>query len=259
MSFLNHAVIQFSPGVYETKLSPKMGTMVSHIHGVKKLSLSKAFVPYFSLRRPCCKFNNLRFLKLEVGLHEDYMEGLVHILKLTPNLEVLCLLLTPCNYGGPTKPGAWKFKEEDVPCLSNRLQIIEISDFHDEPYPFELVKFFLQNGKSLEKLRILQKKQSLMNPMIVYVMHTIPLASETVSVDVVTVSDTGKARLLQYVYEECEASAGNRTKYLRLKPARRSPRIAALKARGSSSRGSEGWIQELVYMSYMSVYSEMQA
>lgn len=44
MPFLNHAEIQIPHGVYETKLNPRMGTMISHIHGVKELSLSKVFV-----------------------------------------------------------------------------------------------------------------------------------------------------------------------------------------------------------------------
>lgn len=111
-----------------------------------------------------------------------------------------------------------------MPCLLNRLRTVDISDFHDASYPLELVKFFLQNGKCLEKMKIMQKKQSLMNPMILYVLQSIPLASEAVSVDVFTVSDTGRTQLNQFVYEKCGASPRNRTKFLRVKPIRRSTR-----------------------------------
>lgn len=65
----------------------------------------------------------------------------------------------------------------------------------------EVIKFFLQNAKSLEKIKIIQKKE--VDEQKFYALQAVPLASEAVSVSFVSRSASGEKELLQFVYKKC--------------------------------------------------------
>lgn len=93
----------------------------------------------------------------------------------------------------------WMSREVDVPCLSRNLKEIEIVACRDPVNFSELIKFFLQNGKSLEKINITQKEQRL-NLERFYALHEVQLASEAVSVSISSASASGRKELIKLVY-----------------------------------------------------------
>ncbi|KAI3444814.1 hypothetical protein Pfo_001479 [Paulownia fortunei] len=215
MLSLNHALIQVQYEIYTRVPCPELSAMISGFDHAKELSLSAIFVRYFSpaLGGLCCgvvPFHYLRCLKLELVCDADHMEGLINLLKLSPNLEVLCVKFNECR-----ETRFWKSREEDVSCLSHHLKEIEITTkSYDSTYTLEFIKFFLQNGKSLEKMKIMQKKRKV-NSKKLYALQAVQLASKAISVSVISISASGKRDLLQFVYRKCGVSVRKQSQKLK--------------------------------------------
>ncbi|KAH6772847.1 hypothetical protein C2S52_004321 [Perilla frutescens var. hirtella] len=230
MLFLKHAsiIIHCSP----TVLSPELGAMGLGIHHVEELSVSAAVILYFSpaFGRPGRNFHpfgNLRCLKLDLECTAVHIEGLINLLQLSPNLEVLRIEL----FQGWIISG-WESREMDVQFLSHNLKEIEIGASHEVLNSVELIKFFLQNGKSLERIKFVQKYKKV-NPEKFYALHEVQLASEAVSVYVTSISASGKREFFEFIYGKCGVSVQTKTSKMKIR-IRRSMRLAGKKAGGSS-------------------------
>lgn len=112
----------------------------------------------------------------------------------------------------------WKSREEDVPCLSRNLKEIEVEIFahYDMPESLELIKFFLQNGKALKRMKIIQSKQKA-SPDKFYALHEVRLASEAVSVSVASTSASGKMEFMHLVFEKCGVSIQTQTRKVKIR------------------------------------------
>ncbi|KAL1562085.1 F-box/LRR-repeat protein-like protein [Salvia divinorum] len=228
MFFLKNASIKLRNQNNPGGLSVDLGAMVSGIRHVEELSVSPNFVLYFSPEfsrygRKFSPFDSLRCLKIDMRGIVDHVEGLIKLLQHSPNLEALCI-----QFIQPSRISHWKSREVDVPCLSHNLKEIEIAVCRDPVNFLELIKFFLQNGKSLEKINITQKEQRL-NPEKFYALHEVQLASEAVSVSISSASPSGRKELIKLVYGKCGLSVVTKTGKSNIR-IRRSIRIAAKKS-----------------------------
>lgn len=113
----------------------------------------------------------------------------------------------------------WKSREVDVPCLSRKLKEIEVDivAYFDMPALLELIKFFLQNGKALERIKIIQRKKYKVRPDKFYALHEVQLASEAVSVSVASTSASGKMEFMHLVYEKCGVSVQTRARKVKIR------------------------------------------
>ncbi|XP_047949433.1 uncharacterized protein LOC125195307 [Salvia hispanica] len=198
---------------------------------VEELSVSPNFVLYFSpeFGGYGCRFSlfdSLRCLKIDMKGIVDHVEGLIKLLQHSPNLEALCIQFIQMLQS--SRISHWMSREVDVPCLSRNLKEIEIVACRDPVNFTELIKFFLQNGKSLEKINITQKEQRL-NLERFYALNEVQLASEAVSVSIGSASACGRKELIKLVYGKCGLSVVTETGISKIR-LRRSIRIAAKKS-----------------------------
>lgn len=100
------------------------------------------------------------------------------------------------------RTSCWKSREVDVPCLSHKLKEIEIVVCGDTVNVLELIKFFLQNGKSFERIKFTQKQQKV-DPESFYALREVRLVSEAVSVSIASTSAAGRKELIQLIYGKC--------------------------------------------------------
>lgn len=98
-----------------------------------------------------------------------------------------------------------------MPCLSHNVKEIEILDFCDSLNWFKLIEFFLQNGKSLERIKITHKRQKKVNLEKFYALHEVQLASEAVSVSIASKSASAKKEPIQLVYGKCGPTVQTKT------------------------------------------------
>lgn len=104
----------------------------------------------------------------------------------------------------------WKSREVYVPCLSHNVKEIEILEFCDSPNWFELIKFFLQNGKSLERIKVTHKGQKVKLEKF-YALQEVQVAPEAVSVSIASKSVSAKKESIQLVYGKCGWSVQTKT------------------------------------------------
>ncbi|KAL7120931.1 hypothetical protein ACP275_02G152200 [Erythranthe tilingii] len=236
MPSLDHARIHIINRDFPKNMEWELHAIVTGFSHVKGLSLSADCVLFFcpifrAFYRGSIHFGCLRVLNLDIDGNADHMEGLIVLLKASPKLEVLYIKFVNCWW-----KSVWVSTEMDLPCLSHHLRRIVITDFYDSEFSMEFIKFFLQNGKMLEKIEITQHKQK-MNPQKLYALQSVQLASKEVYVSVVSHFPSGKIELLQFVYRKRGVVLWKRFAE-KLKKTNRSMRDAALKS-GVSFRGNK--------------------
>ncbi|KAL0429148.1 UNVERIFIED_CONTAM: putative F-box/FBD/LRR-repeat protein [Sesamum radiatum] len=110
--------------------------------------------------------DNLNHLELELRYNANYIEGLVNLLKFSPNLEALFIRFKEARHIPRSQRkkkkaienrSSWESRLEDISCLSYHVKIIRISNLDGTEIALELVKFLLQNGKVLEKMEIMPR------------------------------------------------------------------------------------------------------
>lgn len=113
-----------------------------------------------------------------------YLEGLIILLKQTPNLKILSMEFT---WGFDEN---WKSRDEDVVCLSHHLKEVNITGSCYFVFPMEFVKFLLQNAEVLENIQISLEEQEL-DPKKFYALRRVNLASKKVALSVTSISASG--------------------------------------------------------------------
>ncbi|KAI3444813.1 hypothetical protein Pfo_001478, partial [Paulownia fortunei] len=119
----------------------------------KTLTLSTLVVKYFcpaysELLWDTFILDNVNLLEVELRYNANYIEGLINLLKFSPNLEALVIRFKENR-------STWKSRVEDIACLSYHVKIIQVSNLDGTEIALELVKFLLRNGKVLEKMEIM--------------------------------------------------------------------------------------------------------
>ncbi|KAL1535795.1 F-box/LRR-repeat protein-like protein isoform X3 [Salvia divinorum] len=208
MPFLKNASIELrcqnKPG--------DLGAMVLGIRHVQELSVSPNFVLYYSpafekYAGDFSPLDSLRCLKVYMEFTEEHVEGLVKLLQCSRNLEALCIGFTehPRTIG-------WESRKIDV-LISHKLKEIEIFTSGDLVNLLELIKFFLENGKSLEKINITQKEEML-DPEELYTLHQVQLACESVSISIGLASASGTIKMFEFSFWKCgSGTAGQSIQY----------------------------------------------
>ncbi|KAG8391495.1 hypothetical protein BUALT_Bualt01G0193700 [Buddleja alternifolia] len=178
---LKHVLIRLLrvPRGYENEFKNRLLCPASFIgfNYANALTLSTLVVKYFSPAYSeslwdTFMLDNLNCLELELRYNANYIEGLINLLKCSPNLESLGIRFKEIPWSRRKTRKAiesrspWKSKIEDIACLSYHVKMIRISNFDGSEFGLELVKFLLQNGKVLEKMEIrhrsrVRKQQSL--------------------------------------------------------------------------------------------------
>ncbi|PIN18360.1 hypothetical protein CDL12_08979 [Handroanthus impetiginosus] len=199
MSSLKHALIYVTYNPVSRVWSSEMSATISGLDHAKELLLSQAFMMYFSpafggLHGNNVAFYHLRNLKVDLLSDANHIEGLIKLLKLSPNLEVLHV-----NFIQTGKKRYWESREECVPCLSHQLKEVKMTDFHESELSWEFIKFFLQNGKSLKKIEITPKKREKIDPKELYALQTVQLASKAVSLSLISIPAPGEREKVQFV------------------------------------------------------------
>ncbi|XP_073308657.1 F-box/FBD/LRR-repeat protein At3g26920-like [Primulina huaijiensis] len=186
MSSVNHAMIEVSYETYNVLREPKLAAMISALSCAKALSLPSMVPLYLSRARrgSGCHLPNARSLRLCMLYAARYLEGLINLLKLTPNLKILSMEFT---WGFEED---WKSRDEDVACLSYHLKEVQITGSCYFVFPMEFVKFLLQNAKVLENIQISLEEQEL-DPNKFYALGTVKLASKRVALSVTSISASG--------------------------------------------------------------------
>ncbi|KAH0687866.1 hypothetical protein KY285_018463 [Solanum tuberosum] len=128
---------------------------VHHSTSVLKLCMTSISGLYHVARRiklSPFSFYKLKFLKLEVVIHEESMQIMMLLLKYSPNLEVLKLW----SDESVDESVNWQLLDldESIVCLESHLKSIHLTGFKGEENEIELLKFFLKNARVLEKLMI---------------------------------------------------------------------------------------------------------
>ncbi|XP_075489275.1 F-box/FBD/LRR-repeat protein At3g26920-like [Primulina tabacum] len=188
-SSVKHAVIEVSYETFIVLYQPKLAAMISALNCAKDLSLP-SMVPLYLSRAWSGwvrHLPNTRSLRLGMVYTARYVEGLINLLKLTPNLEILSMNFTwGCEYD-------WKSRYVDLACVSHHLKEVRITGSRYSVVSLEFVKFFLQNAKVLEKIHISQEQQEL-DPKEFYALQTVNVASKTVALFVTSISASGQRK-----------------------------------------------------------------
>ncbi|KAL7120933.1 hypothetical protein ACP275_02G152300 [Erythranthe tilingii] len=141
-------------------------------NNAKTLTLSTVVVKYFcptycESQWDTFLLDNVNRLELELRHNAGYIEGLINLLKLSPNIEVLVVRFKedrqiPRSRKKSRKAclaiknsSTWKSRIEAIACLSYHVKFIQIVDLDGTEIALELVKFLLQNGKVLERMEIM--------------------------------------------------------------------------------------------------------
>ncbi|XP_051145302.1 putative F-box/FBD/LRR-repeat protein At5g22670 isoform X2 [Andrographis paniculata] len=137
------------------------------LNHAKTLILSSFVVKHFSRA-----YNNVSWdsfildkvtsLEVEIKYSAFHIDGLVNLMKFTPNLETLFIRFKVGKRGGWSRTRKrkgyveipWVLRVEDIPCLSHQLEVIRISHLNGEENALELLKFLLLNGRVLKKMEI---------------------------------------------------------------------------------------------------------
>ncbi|XP_012833969.1 PREDICTED: putative F-box/FBD/LRR-repeat protein At1g78760 isoform X3 [Erythranthe guttata] len=131
-------------------------------NNAKTLTLSTVVVKWDTFL-----LDNVNRLELELRHNAGYIEGLINLLKLSPNIEVLVVRFKedrqiPRSRKKSRKAclaiknsSTWKSRIEAIACLSYHVKFIQIVDLDGTEIALELVKFLLQNGKVLERMEIM--------------------------------------------------------------------------------------------------------
>ncbi|XP_020547129.1 FBD-associated F-box protein At4g13985-like [Sesamum indicum] len=141
------------------------------LNHAKALTLSTLVVKYFcpaygELLWDTFILDNLNHLELELRYNANYIEGLVNLLKFSPNLESLFIRFKEARHIPRSQRkkkkaienrSSWESRLEDIACLSYHVKIIRISNLDGTEIALELVKFLLQNGKVLEKMELMPR------------------------------------------------------------------------------------------------------
>ncbi|XP_042027686.1 uncharacterized protein LOC121774867 [Salvia splendens] len=209
MLFLKNASIELryqnTPG--------DLGAMVLGIRRVQELSVSPNFVLYYSpafekYAGDFSPLDSLSSLKVDMEVTGDHMEGLIKLLQLSRNLETLCIRFTEL-------PGiiSWESRKIDVPMISHKLKEIEIFTVYDPEKLVELIRFFLENGKFLEKINITQEEEML-DLEEFYTLHDAELACESVSISIGLASASGTVKMFDFSFWKCgSGTAGQSIEY----------------------------------------------
>ncbi|XP_073118832.1 F-box/FBD/LRR-repeat protein At3g26920-like [Henckelia pumila] len=202
-SSVNHAMIEVSNETYDVLREPKLAATISALNCAKALSLPSV-VPLYLARFRCgsrCHLPNTRSLRLGMLYTSRCMEGLINLLRLTPNLKILSMEFT---LGFEDN---WKSRDEDVACLSHHLKEVRITGSRYPAFQVELLKFLLQNAKVLENIQIDQEEQEL-DPKKLYALRTVNLASKSVALMITSISASGKRKCVSFNLGISEESSG---------------------------------------------------
>ncbi|CAA0820346.1 Unknown protein [Striga hermonthica] len=132
----------------------------------KTLTVSSLVVKYF-----CPKFSdswdpfildNVSHLELELRYGASFIEGMISLLRFSPNIQSLFIRRKEGRSSqGKSKKvenrGSWESRVADIACLTYSVKIIQVSNLDDSEIALELMKFFLRNGKALEKMQIMHR------------------------------------------------------------------------------------------------------
>ncbi|XP_047955600.1 F-box/LRR-repeat protein At4g14103-like [Salvia hispanica] len=206
MLFLKNASIELR---YQNKPGD-LGAMVLGIRHVQELSVSSNFVLYYSpefekYAGDFSPLDSLNSLKVDMEFTRDHMEGLIKLLQLSRNLEALCIRFTE----HPWKI-SWESRKIDVPMISHKLKEIEIFTGGDLKNLIELIRFFLENGKSLEKINITQK-EAMLDPEEFYSLHNVELACESVSISIGLASASGTIKMVDFSFWKCGSGTASQS------------------------------------------------
>ncbi|GFP90505.1 putative F-box/FBD/LRR-repeat protein at3g59240 [Phtheirospermum japonicum] len=137
------------------------------LNTAKTLTLSSLFVNYF-----CPTFSdswaafildNVSHLELEVRYRASFWEGMINLLRCSPNIEALVIRLKEGRRPHRRSKKeienrcSWESRVEDIACLTYNVKFIQVSNLDGSEMALELVKFLLQNGKALQKMEIMHK------------------------------------------------------------------------------------------------------
>ncbi|KAK0600771.1 hypothetical protein LWI29_018270 [Acer saccharum] len=141
-----HALSKMLKGVCNVKALDVSEVFLEDLHRVHLAVDAECFAP---------SFNNLKSLTLRINNTDFNKHSLINILDCSPNLEAIKLFLrqTGCfrwtNHNSP-----WKIPNRTSSCLKYHLKIVELFQVGDDKYEIDLVRFFLENGHVLQKMRI---------------------------------------------------------------------------------------------------------
>ncbi|XP_042029153.1 F-box/LRR-repeat protein At4g14103-like [Salvia splendens] len=209
MQFLKNASIELQ---YQNKPGD-LRAMVLGIRHVQELSVSPNFVLYYSpeFKKYAGDFSpldSLSSLKVDMEFTGDHMEGIIKLLQLSCNLETLCIRFTEL-------PGiiSWESRKIDAPIISHKLNEIEIFTACGLENLVELIRFFVENGKSLEKINITQEEEML-DLEEFYTLHDAELACESVSISIGLASASGTIKMFDFSFWKCgSGTAGQSIEY----------------------------------------------
>ncbi|KAK1583897.1 hypothetical protein Q3G72_027987 [Acer saccharum] len=141
-----HALSKMLKGVCNVKALDVSEVFLEDLHRLHLAVDAECFAP---------SFNNLKSLTLRINNTDFNKHSLINILDCSPNLEAIKLFLrqTGCfrwtNHNSP-----WKIPNRTSSCLKYHLKIVELFQVGDDKYEIDLVRFFLENGHVLQKMRI---------------------------------------------------------------------------------------------------------
>ncbi|KZV49072.1 F-box/LRR-repeat protein-like [Dorcoceras hygrometricum] len=189
VSSVNHVVIEVLCETYIVVRQPNLAAMVSALSCAKALSLP-SIVPVYLSRGwygSICHLPNTRSLRVGMVNAARYMEGLIKLLKRTPNLKILSMKFL---WGFQDN---WKSEDEDVGCLSHHVTEVQMTVSPYSVFPTEFVKFLLRNAKVLTKIQICLEAREL-DPRQFYALQTVNIASKTVALSVASISASGRRK-----------------------------------------------------------------
>ncbi|XP_043688923.1 F-box/FBD/LRR-repeat protein At5g56420-like [Telopea speciosissima] len=96
-------------------------------------------------------FYNLRSLKLTAGCCPRHLSVITCLLQSAPNLEYLKVKIDEDKSKGQK---CWEPEKLGINCLCDHLKVVELKGFGGRENELELLKFLLENAKSLEKIML---------------------------------------------------------------------------------------------------------
>ncbi|KAJ7961935.1 FBD-associated F-box protein [Quillaja saponaria] len=161
MLSLEEAFICLSParGQSEEEVESFMYNIAIGICKIKvlKVSIGSLWDLYCLLTRPGCfsySFNDLKYLKIRGTELGEHLQGIICLLKISPNLENLFIdfeeVLESSDFG--------PLQDENITCLTYHLKVVQINYVDDIENHLELVRFLPQNAHVLEKMVVVWQK-----------------------------------------------------------------------------------------------------
>ncbi|TXG67879.1 hypothetical protein EZV62_009154 [Acer yangbiense] len=141
-----HALSKMLKGVCNVKALEVSEVFLEDLHRLHLAVDTECFAP---------SFNNLKSLTLHINNTDFNKHSLINILDCSPNLEALKFFLRPSGgFWWTNGNSPWKMPNRTSSCLKYHLKIVELFQVGDDKYELDLVRFFLENGHVLQKMRI---------------------------------------------------------------------------------------------------------